>query len=145
MNPTTGTVGSFRGKVRDDYLALIQKFPLTSVRSDLDLEAAQRVMDRLLAKDRLSSGESLYLDALSDLVGAYEDEHYQIGPASDFAMLNHLMEAKGVSQAELHRATGIAKSAISEVLAGKRPFSRAMIRTLAEYFNVEASVLAANI
>jgi plasmid maintenance system antidote protein VapI len=33
---------------------------------------------------------------------------------------------------------------ISEILAGKKPFSRKMIRKLAAYFGVDASVLAAN-
>ncbi|REJ69998.1 MAG: transcriptional regulator [Planctomycetota bacterium] len=141
----TKTVHRFKGKVRDTYLELVQVFPLTSIRSDDDLEAAQEVMDKLLAKGKLSSGESLYLDALSDLVAAFEDEHYPIAPASDADMLRHLMEAKGVNQIQLHRDTKIAKSTISEVLAGKKKFSRQMIRTLADYFDVATSVLAANI
>jgi len=145
MAIVTASSISFRGRVRDDYLALIQKFPLTSIRSDTDLQSAQRIMDQLLTKDQLSSGEAMYLDALSDLVGAFEDEHYQIGPASDSAMLGHLMETKGVTQAELHRDTGIAKSAISEVLTGKKKLSRTMIRTFAAYFDVDTSLLAANI
>jgi NADPH-dependent glutamate synthase beta subunit-like oxidoreductase len=66
-------------------------------------------------------------------------------PASDAEMLRHLMEAKGVTQAELHRDTGVAKSSISEVLAGRKPFSRQMIRKLADYFKVDVSVLASNI
>lgn len=139
------TVNRFKGKVRDVYLELIQQFPLTSIRSEDDLEAAQEVMDQLLAKGKLSAGESLYLDALSDLVAAYEDEHYPIEPASDADMLRHLMEAKGINQIQLHRGTKIAKSTISEVLAGKKEFSRQMIRTFADYFDVATSVLAANI
>ncbi len=87
----------------------------------------------------------MYLDALSDLVAAYEDEHYAIEPASDADMLRHLMEARGITQAQLSRETAIPKSTISEVLAGKRPFSRQMIRKLADYFRVDVSVLAANI
>ncbi|MHB8901582.1 MAG: helix-turn-helix domain-containing protein [Thermoguttaceae bacterium] len=46
-------------------------------------------------------------------------------------MLRHLMEAKGVTQADVHRGTGLAKSSTSEVLAGRKAFSRRMIRTLA--------------
>ena len=133
------------GKVRDDYLALVQTLPLTSIRSRDDLEAAQKVMDHLLTKGKLSSGEALYLDALSDLVAAYEDQHEPIGPASDKDMLRHLMEAKGATQIELHRQTGIPKSSISEVLAGKKQFSRQMIRKLADFFDVDISVLAANL
>ena len=135
----------FKGKVRDDYLELIGKLPLVSIRSDDDLDAAQKVMDELLAREKLSSGEEMYLDALSDLVASYEDSHHQIEPASDAAMLRHLMEAKGVTQIELHRRTKIAKSTISEILAGKKPFSRQIIATLADFFGVDKSVLAANL
>ncbi len=130
---------------RDSYLELVQVFPLASVKSDEHLQEAQNVMDRLLAKDRLNQGEEMYLDALSDLVAAYEDQHHAIGPASDADMLRHLMEAKGVTQAQLHRDTQIPKSTISEVLAGRRPFSRSVIRKLARYFQVDAGVLAANL
>ena len=101
-------------------------------------------MDQLLARGELDDGEEMYLDALSDLVAAYEDEHYTIEPASDAEMLRHLMEAKGVTQAQLSRDTTIPKSTISEILAGKKRFSRRMIRKLADYFGVDASVLATN-
>jgi HTH-type transcriptional regulator / antitoxin HigA len=136
---------SFKGKVRDDYLDLVMTFPLTSLKSEDQFQAAQAVLDGLLAKEKLNVGEEMYLDALSDLVAAYEDAHYVIDPASDADMLRHLMEAKGVTQADVHRATGLAKSSISEVLAGRKPLSRQMIHALADYFNVDVSVLAANI
>jgi len=45
----------------------------------------------------------------------------------------------------MSRETGIAKSTISEVLTGKRAFSRQMIRMLADYFKVDVSILAANL
>lgn len=142
---STKATKQFKGKVRDDYLDLIMKFPLTSIRNDDDLEAAQDVMDRLLANGDISSGEELYLDALSDLVAAYEDDHYAIPPASDADMLRHLMEVKGVNQIELHRSTKISKSTISEILNGKKPFSRQIIVTLARYFGVDKSLLAHNL
>jgi len=59
-------------------------------------------------------------------------------------MLRHLMEAKGVTQADLSRETGISKSSVSEVLAGKKPFTRQMIRKLSEYFYVDVSILVGN-
>ena len=134
-----------KGKSQDSYLELILKFPLSSIRSDEHLNEAQKVMDRLLAKGELDAGEETYLDALSDLVGVYEDQHHAIQPASDADMMRHLLEAKDVTQAQLSQEAGIAKSTISEVLAGKKPFSRTMIRKLADYFKVEVSVLAGNL
>ena len=141
------TINSYRlkGKSKDSYLECVLAFPLITIASDEHLEAAQSVMDGLLAKPKLHPGEQAYLDALSDLVASYEDEHYQIEPASDADMLRHLLDARGVSQAELHRETGVSKSSISEVLAGKKPLSRQMIRKLADYFGVETSLLAANL
>jgi HTH-type transcriptional regulator/antitoxin HigA len=134
-----------KGRQRDSYLELIQAFPLASIRSDDHLAAAQHVLDHLLATGELDDGGQLYLDALSDLVAAYEDEHHAIEPASDADMLRHLMEAKGITQAELHRQTGLSKSTISEVLAGKKPFSRQVIRTLADFFEVDVGILASNL
>jgi HTH-type transcriptional regulator/antitoxin HigA len=93
----------------------------------------------------LSNGEQLYLDALSDLVASYEDGCDRISPASDADMLRHLMEAKGINQAELHRGTGIAKSTISEVLAGKKPFTRRLIAKLATFFAIDKGILAHNL
>jgi HTH-type transcriptional regulator/antitoxin HigA len=96
-------------------------------------------MDRLLAQDKLDRGQQSYLDALSDLVASYEDEHLPIEPASDADMLRHLLDAKGVSQAELHRETGISKSSISEVLSGKKSLSRPMMRKLIRLGHVDLS------
>ena len=141
---TVNTKFSLKGAGRDLYLKLVTAFPLASIKSDEQLQEAQKVMDQLLAQGELKGGEEMYLDALSDLVAAYEDEHYPIKPASDADMLRHLMEAKGVTQAQLSRETTVPKSTISEILAGKKHFSRPMIRKFADYFQVDASILAAN-
>lgn len=134
-----------KGKARDAYLELVLEFPLVSIRSQRQLEESQGFIDQLFARGKLNYGEESYLDALSDLVATYEDEHHAIEPASDADMLRHLMELSGATQAQLNRDTGVAKSTISEILAGKKLFSRGVIRKLAEYFNVDVSVLASNL
>jgi HTH-type transcriptional regulator/antitoxin HigA len=120
-------------------------FPLSSIRSEKHLGEARKVIDRLPAKGELSDGEWTYLDALSDLVALYEDEHHAIPPASDGDMLRHLLDAKCVTQAQLSRTAGITKSSISEVLASKKPFSRQMIRKLAAFFKVDVNILAGSL
>ncbi len=141
----TKTKFGLKRKDRDSYLELVLAFPLASIKTDEHLAEAQKVMDRLLTKGKLDDGEEMYLDALSDLVATYEGVYHAIEPASDAEMLRHLLEAKGITQAQLSHETGLAKSSISEVLAGKKPFSRKMIRKLADYFCVDVSVLAANL
>lgn len=142
---STKTKFRLKGKSRDSYLELVLEFPLTSIKSDEHLAAAQKTIDRLLTHGKLDHGEEMYLEALSDLVATYEDVHHPIEPASDADMLRHLMDAKGITQAQLNRDTKLPKSTISEVLSGKKPFSRQMIRRLAGYFQVDVSVLAANL
>jgi HTH-type transcriptional regulator/antitoxin HigA len=130
---------------QDTYLRLIQELPLVSIMSGEHLDEAQAMIDRLTGKKKLDGGEQAYLDALCDLVVVYEDQHHSIPMASDADLLRHLMEAKGVTQNQIHKDTGLAKSGISEVLSGKKPFSKNMIGVLAAYFHVPMSVLAANI
>jgi len=133
-----------KAKDRDSYLELVQAFALVSIGSDEHLEAASDTVDQLMAKDSLDHGEEMYLDALSDLIATYEDRHHGIEPASDADMLRHLLDSKGVTQAEVCSVTGLPKSSLSEVLSGKKQFSRQMIRSLAGYFQIDASVLTAN-
>lgn len=141
---TVKTKFRLKGAGRNVYLKLVTAFPLASIKSEEQLQEAHGVIDQLLGRDELKGGEEMYLDALSDLVAAYEDEHHAIEPASDSDMLRHLMEAKGVTQAQLSRDTRVPKSTISEILSGKKHLSRQMIRKFADYFGVDASVLAAN-
>ncbi len=130
---------------KDSYLALVIDFPLTSIRSHEHRQAAQAIIDRLLAQSELRHGEALYLDAVSTLVASYEDDHFPFAPAADSELLQHFLDVKGINQAELSRETGLPKSTISEVLAGKKKFSRQMIRKLATFFNVDVSVLTTNL
>jgi len=141
----TETEFALKGKNRDSYLELVSAFPLASIQSEKHLAAAQKVMDRLLAKGKLERGEGIYFEALSDLVASYEDKHHAIAPASDADMLRHLMETKNITQTQLNRSTSLPKSSISEVLSGRKPMSRKMIRKLADYFKIEVSVLASNL
>ena len=140
----TKTTFGLEGKDRDSYLALVMDFPLASIKLDDHLAAAQVVMDRWLVRGKLDLDAESYLDTLSDLAATYEEANHAIGPASDADMLRHLLEAKGITQAELCKQTGVAKSSLSEMFAGRKSFSRPMIRKLADYFGVDVGVLAAN-
>jgi HTH-type transcriptional regulator / antitoxin HigA len=129
---------------KDDYLAQVQAFPLTSIKDEKHLQKAQEVLDAILAKPRLSKGELEYVDALSDLVLMYENVHHQIPAPSDAELLRHLLEARGITPSELHRQTGVANSTISAILAGKRGFAKDTINKLSAYFKMDKGLFAAN-
>lgn len=127
---------------RDTYFELVKRFPLLPIRSDRDLARAIAVMEDLSTRKHLDKDEEGYLDVLSDLAEQYEQEHHAIDTdsISNADMLRHLIEAKGVTQAEVARATGIAPQTISEILAGKRKVPHARLKVLAEFFGVGPAV-----
>ena len=132
----TGKTAEHRRSKRDSYLDLILRFPLRPIHNDRELDSAICVIDSLIDREDLDPGEADYLDVLGDLVSRYESRELPTRAVSDAAMLGHLLEAKGVTQAEAARATRIASSTFSEILAGKRKFTRVHIVKLAEFFNV---------
>jgi HTH-type transcriptional regulator/antitoxin HigA len=131
-----------QGETKGGYLELVQRFPLRPIRSEEELEAAVRMVDSLLDRPSLTPEEDDYLEVLGDLIERYESSAHPMAPVSDADMLSHLIEAKGVSQTEISRATGIADSTISEIVRGKRSLNRSNIGKLARYFNVSPNVFA---
>jgi HTH-type transcriptional regulator/antitoxin HigA len=123
-------------------MALVRGFPLRPLRSGKQSAQAVKVLDSLLDRDDLDAAEADYLDVLGDLVERYEAEGHPIGDASDAEMLAHLIDARGVTQAEVAWTTGIAVSTVSEVLAGRRKLNRSHIGKLARYFHVDPGVFA---
>ena len=83
------TQRALMGTTLATYRELVSALPLAAIKSDAHLAEAERVLHRLLAAGKLDEGEETYLDALSDLVAAYEDVHWPIEPASDADMLRH--------------------------------------------------------
>jgi len=110
-------------------------FPLTHIRSDAQLKAAQTMIDELL-KERLDKGGREYLDALTDLVETYEDAYEPFRDVSEAEVLRELMRANGFSQPRLAKEIGIAQSTISAVLNGERSLTRDQVVRVAKFFNV---------
>ena len=80
------------------------------------------------------------LELLTILVMAYEAEHVPDEPMDPVAYLKASMENRGFRQADLARLFG-SSSRAAEVLGGKRELSKAMIRTLAEAWGLDANTL----
>src|SRR5438874_654981 len=105
------------------YFALVKQFPLAHIRDDDHLAAAQEMIDRLLEQD-VDRGVQAYLDVLTDLVEAYEDEHHPISGASEADVLRELMRSHGLSQQRLSKEVCIAQSTLSAVLSGGRTLTK---------------------
>ena len=123
----------------DSYFELVKRFPLTHIRSLRHLGQAIALVDELLQK-RLDRGAQEYLDALSDLIATYEDEHAPIPDASESDVLRELMRSSGRNQTALSKAVGISQSTLSAILTGEREMTKSHMVALAKFFNVPPSV-----
>ena len=123
----------------DSYFELVKRFPLTHVRSRRHLGQAIALVDELLQK-RLDRGAQEYLDALSDLIATYEDEHAPIPDASESDVLRELMRSSGHKQMAVSKAVGISQSTLSAILTGEREMTKSHMVVLAKFFNVPPSV-----
>ena len=93
------------------------------------------MIDRLLESND-NGGTQEYLDVLTDLVEAYENEHERIPDASEADVLHELMRANELSQSKLAKKVGISQSTISAVLNGRRSLTKEQVLTLAKFFCV---------
>jgi HTH-type transcriptional regulator / antitoxin HigA len=134
-------------KVSDDYLRLVQQFPLTAIRNDEHSEAAFRFIERLAIKgedsdsnSRLTEGEAEYLETMAILIESWENSRSNRLPqVPPLQTLKFLMKEHEMSASDLGRLLG-SRSLGSNILTGKRELSKDNVRTLALHFKVSTSL-----
>jgi len=80
------------------------------------------------------------LEVLSLLVEAYEDEHYAMDMPDPIAAITFRMEQQGLTRKDMQAYLG-SQARVSEVLNGKRPLSKEMMRRLHAGLGIPAEVL----
>ncbi len=126
--------------VKDRYLELVQCVPLRPIRTESELDEAINMVNYLIDRPQMSADEKDYLDVLGALIEEYETKHIIFDRQPPSAMLQFLIEAKGVTQAQAAKECRIAASTISELLAGTRKMNRDHIAKFAAYFHVGPGV-----
>lgn len=132
---------------KDDYSALLQKYPLRPIRTKREHKRAVAVCDELTDRaSKLSEDERDYLSVLSNLLVEYEESseseeerEEQRRLCSPREMVRFLMESSRLTQADLSPEFGAA-SRVSDFLNGKRDLSKSQIQKLAARFRVSPSL-----
>jgi HTH-type transcriptional regulator/antitoxin HigA len=128
--------------VSPEYRRLLQKLVPQPIHTDREYRRALRQLDSLMTP-KPGAARSLMIEMLSTLIEHYESQKLpapQIRPAE---LLSHLLEARGISQAELARSTDISPATLSSVLAEQRGISKQNAVTLASFFNVSPALFIA--
>lgn len=101
------------------------------------------VAEKLIAKKQTRTAEETILfRLLVELIRDYEEETYSLQEWSKrphHLLLQHLMEARGMKQADLVGILSPSRSLVSSIVNGKRAISKAQAKKLGELFNISAS------
>ncbi len=127
-------------KTTGPYEKLVSIFPPRPLTHPDVLEKTYAVIERLMSIKSPSAAQEDLLDVLATLVDAYESHAFPIESPTMADLLAHLIEARGVSKAEVARQTKVSPATISDVLSGRRLLSKPSIVKMAKYFGVSPAV-----
>ncbi len=100
---------------------------LILIDSAAELARARALVDRLWDSD--DPADIARLQAQAHLVAAYEESRWPRRPPSTAELIRHLMDQHGLTRADMVPILGT-QSRVSEVLAGKKGLSIAMVQRL---------------
>jgi HTH-type transcriptional regulator/antitoxin HigA len=98
-----------------------------------------RLEEMDFAKRKLTPEEEALREVLAALVEVYDEEHHHLPEQPPCEMVKHLMEQRGLKQADLVPVLG-SRAQVSDLVNGKRGISKAQVKKLAEYFGVSAEL-----
>ena len=105
------------------------------IRTEEEYERLTNELIRLDERENPSPEEKELAELLTLLIDEYEERRYPIRKATPQHTLQHLMEARQLTQKDLWKVFG-SKGFTSKVFHGKRSISKAQARKLAEFFHV---------
>jgi len=124
------------------YESLLLRYKPRPIRNEREHRRASRHVEELIERHGPSPprAEGELIAVLSTLIEGYEIARTPRRKPTPAETLEHLIESKEVTKAEVARATGIPRSTITNVLSGRRQISKENVIRLATYFHVDPSV-----
>lgn len=111
---------------------------LILIDSTAELARARVLVDRLWESDK--PADIARLQAQARLIAAYEESRWPRRPPRTADLIRHLMEQHGLNRTDMVPILGT-PSRVSEVLAGKKGLSLAMMQRLRARFHISADLL----
>jgi HTH-type transcriptional regulator/antitoxin HigA len=103
-----------------------------------------RLQELDFASRKLTREEKALREVLAALIEVYDEEHHHIPELPPYEMVKHLMEQRGLKQADLIPVLGSRAQMLdlvnADLVNGSRGISKAQAKKLAEYFGVSAEL-----
>ncbi len=121
------------------YGQLLRRILPHVIRTEEEHDRLANELMRLDDREDLTPEEHELAELLTVLIDEYEERRFPIRKASPQQTLQHLMEARNLTQKDLWRVFG-SKGITSEVFHGKRSISKTQAKKLAAFFRVSAEL-----
>ncbi|MBD2774847.1 helix-turn-helix domain-containing protein [Iningainema tapete] len=121
------------------YRNLLTEVVPIAIDTEEEYERILKVVEQLTFKKNRTIEEQALYKLLVILIEAYETQNYPMDRSAPHEILQHIMEASGIRQADLVGIIG-SSGVVSEVVNGKRSISKAQAKALGDYFKVSPSL-----
>ena len=121
------------------YRNLLAEVVPVAIDTESEYERVLKVVEQLTFKKNRTTEEQALHKLLVILIEAYETQNYPMDRSAPHEILQHIMEASGIRQADLVGIIG-SSGVVSEVVNGKRSISKAQAKALGDYFKVSPSL-----
>jgi HTH-type transcriptional regulator/antitoxin HigA len=128
-------------KLPAGFADLVRLFPPQAIHDEIGYANTQEMIDHLTSIPKLTAGQAEYLETLTILFEAYENEQERIDAShlSPLDMLRFLLNSNGMTGSDLGRLLGNRELG-PKILSGSRQLSKTHIRLLAHRFKVDAGL-----
>jgi HTH-type transcriptional regulator / antitoxin HigA len=128
---------SARASDPDPYLDLILNVhPLRPIRTDSEHQEAKKALRSLATDKRKVAAE--FSSVLASIIATYERKRGWVDTSHVTAadVVRHLLDERDMSVNAFAKTLGISQSALSDMLNGKRQWSRSVILAVSKFFRL---------
>lgn len=123
------------------YIEMLTTFPPRPIKSSIECDEVQAVIDRLLDEQKLSEEQRDYLNLLGLLIEDYEAKVFPISDIYGVELLKVLIADRRLKQKDLVPIFKT-ESIVSAVLSGQRNLTVEHIENLARFFHLSPAVFS---
>ena len=143
MKPKVDSHPTTFDQVPTTYTGLVTWHVPRPLRDRADYDNAVAIVDQL-AGHELNADQDDYLDLLSDLVAAYEEQHVKpLRRIRGVEALRYILAENNLTGEDLAKLLKIERSVAYRILKGTRNLTAEHIRALAKRFNVSGDLFLA--
>jgi HTH-type transcriptional regulator/antitoxin HigA len=140
MRNMTKTTGKMTLTINPEiYSQLLSKYQPRIIKTEAENDKFLEIVEELLSRPSITPEEDTLLELFVKLIEDFEEKHYQLNTSTPHSRLLHLMEARGLSEADLVAIIG-SSEIVAKVINSELGITPEQAKILGEFFHVDASL-----